>query len=318
MPGVTGTQTPGTPVTIPGVGEVNINADGSYSFTPEPGYDGAIPLITYTVSDGNGGTDTSTLALTMVPVNDPPVDPDDTNTVTEDTTLTVDAANGLLNNATDPEGDPLTITGFTVPGITGTQTVGTPVAIAGVGSVTINADGSYSFTPEANYTGAIPVITYTVSDGNGGTDTSTLTLTMVPVNDPPVDPDDRNSVTEDTPLTVDAANGLLNGATDPEGDPLTHHRLHRARRHRHADAGHARDHPRRGLGQHQPGRQLQLHARAWLRRCDPGDHVHGERRQRRHGHVHAGADHGAGERPTGGWRRDQHGHGRHDADGGRW
>ena len=196
--------------------------NGSYSFTPEPGYDGAIPVITYTVSDGNGGTDTSTLTLTMVPVNDPPVDGDETqHGHRRHDPEVADGADSLLNNATDPEGDPLSITGFTVPGVTGTQTVGTPVAITGVGSVTINADGSYSFTPEPNYTGAIPVITYTVSDGLGGTDTSTLTLTMVPVNDPPVDPDDSNTVTEDTPLTVDAANGLLNGATDPEGDPLT-------------------------------------------------------------------------------------------------
>ena len=70
----------------------------------------------------------------------------------------------------------LTITGYTIAGIAGTQTVGSAVAISGVGTITLNANGSYSFVPAANYTGSIPVITYTVSDGNGGTDTSTLTL----------------------------------------------------------------------------------------------------------------------------------------------
>ena len=84
----------------------------------------------------------------MVPVNDPPVDGNETNNVTEDTPLTVadGAAGDLLNNATDIDGGTLSITGYTIAGIAGTQTVGTPVAIAGVGSITINANGSYSFT----------------------------------------------------------------------------------------------------------------------------------------------------------------------------
>ena len=80
------------------------------------------------MSDGNGGTDTSTLQLTMAAVNDGPTDGNETNTVTEDTTLTVaDGATGdLLNNATDIEGDTLTITGFSVAGEAGPFAVGTP------------------------------------------------------------------------------------------------------------------------------------------------------------------------------------------------
>ncbi len=185
--GVAGSHAAGSGVLISGIGTITINANGSYSFAPLADYTGAIPVITYTVSDGNGGTDASTLALSMVAVNDAPVDGDETNSVTEDITLTVaDGATGdLLNNATDVDGDTLTITGYTIAGISGTQTVGSGVLISGVGTITINANGSYSFAPVADYTGAIPVITYTVSDGNGGTDTSTLTLAMVPVNDAP-------------------------------------------------------------------------------------------------------------------------------------
>jgi VCBS repeat-containing protein len=218
VPGVTGTQAPGTPVTIPGVGVVTIDADGGYSFVPEPNFNGSIPVITYTVSDGNGGTDTSTLALTLTPVNDAPVDPDDVNTVTEDTPLTVDAASGLLNGATDVEGSALSVSGFTVPGLTGTQAIGVPVAIPGVGSITINSDGSYSFTPLPNFDGAIPVITYTVSDGNGGTDTSTLTLTMVPVNDAPVAADDGPV---NVPFNTPVSGNVLPNDSDPDGDPLS-------------------------------------------------------------------------------------------------
>ena len=78
------------------------------------------------MSDGAGGTDTPTLTLTMVPVNDAPVDGDETNTVIEDTTLTVadGAAGDLLNNATDVEGNALTIASFTIPGVNG----GNPIA----------------------------------------------------------------------------------------------------------------------------------------------------------------------------------------------
>ena len=222
--GVAGTQTVGSGVLISGVGTITINANGSYSFAPALNYTGAIPVITYTVSDGSLA-DTSTLALTMVAVNDAPLDSNETNAVTEDTTLTVaDGAVGdLLNNASDVDGGALTITGYTIAGVAGTQTVGSGVLISGVGTITINANGSYSFAPLADYAGAIPVITYTVSDGNGGTDTSTLTLSMVAVNDAPLDGNETNTVTEDTTLTVadGAAGDLLNNATDADGNALT-------------------------------------------------------------------------------------------------
>jgi large repetitive protein len=215
--------TAGQTATIAGVGALTINANGSYSFVPEPNYAGAIPVATYTVSDGNGGTDTSTLTLNIAAVNDAPVDGNETNTVTEDTTLTVadGSPQDLLANATDVEGNPLTITDFTVDG--NTLTAGQTATIAGVGALTINANGSYTFVPEPNYAGAIPVATYTVSDGNGGTDTSTLTLNIAAVNDAPVDGNETNTVTEDTTLTVadGSPQDLLANATDVEGNPLT-------------------------------------------------------------------------------------------------
>src|SRR3990167_3959692 len=219
VPGVAGTITAGSPAVIAGVGTLTINANGSYSFVPVANFAGAIPVVTYTVADGQGGTDTSTLTLTMVPVNDAPVDGNESNTVTEDTTLTVPAATGLLANASDVDGNPLTVSAFTVNGVPGA--IGSALPIAGVGSITISADGSYSFTPLANFNGPIPVVNYTVSDGLGVTDTSTLTLTMAPANDAPVDGDESNTVTEDTTLTVPAATGLLANATDVEGNPLT-------------------------------------------------------------------------------------------------
>jgi large repetitive protein len=222
VPG-TGAGTVGTPLTITGVGDLTINADGSYSFAPVANYTGPIPVVTYTVSDPSGATDTSTLTLAITPVNDPPVDGNETNTVTEDTTLTVPAATGLLANATDVDGDtPLTVTAFTVPG-TGAGTVGTPLTITGVGTLTIQSTGAYTFAPAANYTGPIPVVTYTVSDPSGATDTSTLTLTITPVNDAPVATDNVRTTPQDTTvggnvITTNTGDGV---DSDVDGDTLT-------------------------------------------------------------------------------------------------
>ncbi len=149
-----------------------------------------------------------------------PTDGDETNTVIEDTTLTVadGAAGDLLNNANDPDGDVLTITNYTIAGIAGNQPIGQAVAIPGVGSITINANGSYSFTPALNFTGAIPVITYTVSDGKGGTDTSTLTLTMEGRPDTPDSANVSRTTNEDTNYVVKLADFAF---TDGDGDTLT-------------------------------------------------------------------------------------------------
>jgi len=53
-----------------------------------------------------------------------------------------------------------------------------------VGTISINSNGAYSFTPALNYNGPVPVITYTLSDGVGATDTSTLTINVTPADDP--------------------------------------------------------------------------------------------------------------------------------------
>ena len=118
------------------------------------------------------------------------------NSTPEDTTLTVadGSADDVLVGDVDIDGGPLTVAGFTVnTDNDGTQdnfAAGATANITGIGALTINANGSYTFVPALNYNGPVPVATYTVSDGNGGTDTGTLTLTVTPVNDPPVADDE--------------------------------------------------------------------------------------------------------------------------------
>ena len=199
--------TAGQTATLAG-GTLTVGSNGDYTFTPNANWNGTVPQVSYTTNTGS----TSTLEIIVTAQNDAPVDGNESNTVTEDVTLTVTngAIGDLLNNATDVDGNSLSITGYTIAGMNGTQAVGSAVSIAGVGSLTINANGSYSFVPAANYTGAIPVITYTVSDGQGGTDTSTLTLTINPVNDVPV----LNSVT-----AIVSEEGLASGLKDTTGSP---------------------------------------------------------------------------------------------------
>ncbi|MEQ1651594.1 MAG: tandem-95 repeat protein, partial [Hyphomicrobium sp.] len=206
-------------VTQPANGSVTIGVGGNVTYTPNVNYNGS-DSFTYTVTSG-GVTETTTVTMTITAVNDAPVADDETGTATEDTTLTVPAASGLLVGDTDVDGNPLTVTQFTVAGVAGTFTAGSPAAIPGVGTLTINGDGSYTFVPAANYNGAVPVATYTVDDGNGGTDTGTLTIAVTPVNDAPVADDETGTATEDTTLTVPAASGLLVGDTDVDGNPLT-------------------------------------------------------------------------------------------------
>ena len=141
-------------------------------------------VFTYRVTDADGDAVTATLTIAISGVNDAPVADDETNTVTEDVTLTVAAASGLLAGDTDADGDSLTVTTFTVAGDLTVYNAGDTATIPGKGELTIQSDGSYVFDPAPNYAGSVPVATYTVSDGTT-TDTGTLTLTVDAVPDAP-------------------------------------------------------------------------------------------------------------------------------------
>ena len=175
-------------------GTVNMNADGSYTYTPNANYNGA-DSFTYTVSDGNGGTDTETVSITVTAVNDAPVGASAAATTNEDTALNSSVS------ATDVDGDALN---FSVQPGNGPSN----------GSVTMNPNGSYTYTPNANFNGT-DTFTYTVSDGNGGTDTETVTVTVNPVNDAPVAAGATPTTNEDTALNAAVT------ATDVDGDALT-------------------------------------------------------------------------------------------------
>ena len=187
--------------TPPAHGTLTLDSStGDYTYTPDADYNGA-DTFEVLVSDGHGGTDTATIGVTVTPVNDAPVASNDSYSTSEDTTLVIPAS-GVLGNDTDVDGDVLSSAVLTGPAH---------------GSLTLNADGAFTYTPDANYNGA-DSFTYTVSDGKGGTDTATVTITVTSVNDAPVAANDSFTTAEDT---TSGAISLLPNDTDVDGDTLT-------------------------------------------------------------------------------------------------
>jgi VCBS repeat-containing protein len=103
-----------------------------------------------------------------------------------------------------------------VAGLPGPFVVGTPFVIDSVGTLTIAADGAYSFVPAADANGVVPPITYTVADGSGATTTSTLQITVRAVDDAPV----ASAAPIVTPEDTSATGTIV--ATDPDSPSLTY------------------------------------------------------------------------------------------------
>jgi CshA-type fibril repeat protein len=191
----------GDPLTIVGTptapnGTVTVNPDGTITYTPDEDFSGT-DTITYTVTDPDGNTATSTVTVTVTPVNDAPVAEDDAATTPEDTPVVIP----VLGNDSDVDGDALTV-------------VGTPTSPNG--TVAVNPDGTLTFTPAPDFTGTT-TITYEISDGNGGTDTAVVTVTVTPVEDAPDANPDSATTPEDTPVVIP----VLANDSDPDGQPLT-------------------------------------------------------------------------------------------------
>jgi hypothetical protein len=125
-------------------------------YTPNADYNGSDSFVVQ-VSDGNGGTDTITVNVTIIPVNDAPVAVDDSASTQPDTAVIIN----VLDNDSDPENDPLTITAVTQ---------------GSKGSVSHNGT-TVTYMPNANESGG-DTFTYTISDGNGGSDTATVTVQL--------------------------------------------------------------------------------------------------------------------------------------------
>ncbi|MFN8442072.1 MAG: Ig-like domain-containing protein [Caldilineaceae bacterium] len=178
-------------------GSATIEGTTEIRYTPAPDFFGT-EIFTYTVGDSNGGTASAKIKVTVLNLNDPPVAADDTVSYQEDSSNNPIL---VLANDSDLENDPLTITS---------------VGSVNHGTIT-NLGEQLHYTPKANFFGTDNV-TYTVSDGNGGSTSAVVTITVVNVNDAPAAWDDKVTVDEDS---LNNALPVLSNDSDLEDDSLT-------------------------------------------------------------------------------------------------
>jgi VCBS repeat-containing protein len=187
-------------------GSVEINEDGEIVFTPEENYHGEAGF-SYTVSDGNGGTDTATVTLNVTSVNDAPVI-DIVDNVAVEEGATAIAGQLTSTDADDGASASFSITEGSVP----------------PDGFEINSDGSYSFDPSDEAYDHLNVgdsqvltIPVTVTDDTGATDTSQIQITVTGTNDAPVASNQEISTEEGTGVVV----GQLPATDADDGAQLT-------------------------------------------------------------------------------------------------
>ncbi len=160
-------------------GSVVIAANGSMTFVPNENFNGAISFD-YVATDADGDIDTATVNITVTPVDDAFTDNNEVVSITEDS----GEKTGNVIDGVSVDG-PLSVQSFSIAGQNAPFMFGQAYVIPGVGSFTLNANGNYSFTPAANYSGTVPVVSYTLTDGSS-TYSSTLQINVLPVADIPL------------------------------------------------------------------------------------------------------------------------------------
>ena len=198
----------------PANGALTLNADGSFSYIPNPGFSGS-DTFQYRAIDNQAPPAQSALAtvtINVASVNDAPIAIDDTYATDEDNLLSINISTGLLSNDSDPEGDGIQVLN---PG-----SIGIPAA---QGTLTVAANGNFTYNPAANFSGPVTFNYQAVDDGSPPAQSApaTVTITVNPVNDIPVANPDNYPVDEDTTLNVgNVLIGLLGNDTDLDGDTL--------------------------------------------------------------------------------------------------
>lgn len=183
-------------------GTLTLNPDGSFTYVPHAGFHG-VDSFSYRASD-DLDSEVATVTLTVNNVNTAPVPNADAYQLNENGSLTVGVAGGVLANDADPDGSPLTARIRTQPSS---------------GTLTLNPDGSFSYTPLAGFVGT-DSFTYFADDGSD-TGFATVTLVVNAVNEAPVGTADAYAVVQGGRLVIDAAEGVLANDSDADGDALS-------------------------------------------------------------------------------------------------
>ncbi len=192
-------------VSGPTHGSLTLNADGSFDYTPVADFHGT-DTFTYQATDGTANSNVATVTILVNPLNDAPVAVNDVYNAPPNLvvlgSLNV-AGPGVLGNDIDAEGDP--ISAVLVSGPTN-------------GSLTLNPDGSFIYTPNLLFFGT-DTFTYYADDLLASSNTATVTINVGLVNAAPAATADAYATAEDNPLTVTAP-GLLANDNDPDGDTV--------------------------------------------------------------------------------------------------
>ena len=192
-------------ITDPANGTVTVNADGTFTYTPDDNYYGE-DSFTVEVNDGHDehNTGEGTVTIIVTSANDKPSAVNDEIFTPEDIAIIIDA----LSNDVDvdiPFGDSLSIV-----------SVGTPVH----GSAQI-VDGKIVYTPSTNWNGTDEFI-YTIKDGDGELAAAMVTVTVTPVNDQPSGGNDTAETDEDTEVMINVTvNDDIDETTNPTLEDVT-------------------------------------------------------------------------------------------------
>ena len=186
-----------TAVTQPARGTATVDGQ-NVRYVPDTDTFGS-DTFTYTVADEAGATATATVTVSVAPVNDAPVAQARSFATSEDARLIVTAP-GVLGGATDADGDALTAE---------------LVETVANGTLALSANGSFTYTPAANFTGS-DSFRFRASDGSLASDPVTVRIEVGGENDAPVAVNDLAETDEDEAVTID----VLANDSDADGDAL--------------------------------------------------------------------------------------------------
>jgi hypothetical protein len=183
-PGSVAVRDPANPATI--IGSLVMQPNGTATFTPANGFTGPVPQVTYTVTSSDGQTNPSALNIDVAPGPNTLLDGDEART----TTMGVPTSGNVLDNVKPAPGTTVAVDSFTVQGSTQVYRPGTgpvtltvadgPLAGTVAGTITVAANGSYTFNPAPGYVGPAPAVAYVVKGSDGQTNPSELTIDVLP------------------------------------------------------------------------------------------------------------------------------------------
>ena len=215
---------------LPEGGTLTIDEDGCYRFNTgsdfaslEPGESRRV-CFTYWVCDEAQASSEAVACIEISGTNTAPVAEDDS----ESTDPFIPVSSTMFPNDSDPEGDRLTITSINGEPIE-EGTGPTVISLPSGASLTVSPSGAYTFNP--NGEGGTQTFTYTISDGNGGSDLATVTIVVDPppnedaiieaanINYPPSAENDSYLLSSQDPTV--RAFIIEPNDSDPESDKLT-------------------------------------------------------------------------------------------------